>query len=266
MPDSPLFRLEGVSFSYGQGPVLDGIELDIPRGGFFGLLGPNGSGKSTLLDILAGIKKPDEGRVLFKSQELAGMGRAKLARELALVPQEFLIHFPFSVEEVAFMGRHPHIARFASPSPEDAKAVRNALAAMELEPLAHKQVTELSGGEKQRTVLARAWAQDAPVTLLDEPTSNLDINHTLAVLGALKQRVRTQGRAVVIILHDLNLAAAFCDEVALLQKGRVRFAGPVDQALTGDTVQKVFGVKSQVRWDEFAGSRQVVLQIREARP
>ena len=266
MHDTPLFAVRGLSFSYGRAPVLNGISLEIPEGRFFGILGPNGSGKTTLLDILAGIKQPGSGKVMFRGQELSGIPRAKLARELALVPQEFLIHFPFSVEEVAFMGRHPHIARFASPGPADRAAVQNALAALELESLAQKQVTELSGGEKQRVVLARAWAQEAPVTLLDEPTSNLDINHTLSVLGALKHRVRRLGHSVVVILHDLNLAAAFCDQIALMKEGAVRFAGPSSEALTGDAIREVFGVDAVVRWDDFAGARQVVMQIPEARP
>ena len=265
MPETPLFQINKVSFSYGNGPVLDAIDLDIPGGCFFGILGPNGSGKTTLLDILAGIKQPDSGQVFFNGRELSSLARPGLARELSLVPQEFLIHFPFTVEEVALMGRHPHIARFAAPGQQDLEAVQEALAALALEHLAHKQVTELSGGEKQRTVLARAWAQNAPVTLLDEPTSNLDINHTLSVLGALKERVRSLGHSVVVILHDLNLAAAFCDQVALLQNGKVRFSGPCREALTGDTIQEVFGVKSLVRWDEFARASQVVLQMPEAR-
>lgn len=255
-----VFQISGLEFAYGELTVLDGLDFRVEAGRFHGVLGPNGCGKSTLLDLMSACRRPRAGSLRFMGSELERLSRPRLAASLALVPQDFSLHFPFTVREVVLMGRHPHIPRFASPSARDRAAVEQAMAELEVTHLAGKLVTEISGGEKQRVALARALAQDAPVLLLDEPTSSLDVNHSLAVLSNLERRVRQAGATVVAVMHDINLAAAYCDDLLLLKNGKAHFAGPAAQALTPENLWAVFGVRARVSWDEYAGARVVTLR------
>lgn len=255
-----VFHISGLEFAYGPQVVLRGLELEIRPGCFYGIVGRNGCGKTTLLDLMTGVRRPTAGSIRLWGRELGRYSRRELARSLALAPQEFAIDFPFTVQETVLMGRHPHLPRFSSPSAQDLAVVEEAMAELAVDQLAGKLVTELSGGEKQRVVLARVLAQDTPVILLDEPTSNLDVNHSLAVLGVMEQRVRRRGHTVVAVLHDLALAAAFCDRVIFLSGGRVFAAGPTAEVLTAANLAAVFGVEARVDWDPFAGCRTVVFR------
>jgi ABC-type cobalamin/Fe3+-siderophores transport system ATPase subunit len=251
MIESPIMEVHGLGFSYPSGAVLQDLDLTIRPGRFYTIVGPNGSGKTTLLDVLCGNKYPSTGTVHLNNRPLADYRRRELARNLALVPQEFGIEFPFTVREVVAMGRHPHIPRFSRPSSEDVQAVNNALAAMDLDRYAATYVTQLSGGEKQRVVLARAMAQDTPVLLLDEPVSHLDIRHSLMVLGFAKA-LAAQGRIVIAVMHDLNLAALTGEEFLFLNQGRIEAAGPGPEVLTPENIARVFGVKAAVEWNDFS--------------
>jgi len=255
----PCFCLEGVGFAYDGSNVLDGIDLSLARGRFHGIIGPNGSGKTTLLDLLARVKQPAAGRITFRGRPLTDIPRRELARHLAMVPQEFAIGFAFTVHEVVLMGRYPHLGRFASPGDEDLRLVEEAMRRLKVWELRHRLVPELSGGEKQRVVVARALAQGAEVLLLDEATSNLDIHHTLEILQVLRAGVRG-GQTVVAAIHDLNLAAAFCDDLTVLDRGRVVCHGPADQVLTAELVGEVFGVRCKLRFDPFSRARQLSFQ------
>lgn len=259
MADS-LFNMEGLSFGYGPTPVLKDLTLTLPGGCFIGLAGPNGSGKTTLVDLLIGARQPDRGRIEFMGRPLSQWPRARLARAMALAPQEFAADFPFSVAETVMMGRHPYIPRFAAPGAEDRRQVERALGAVGMEHLAEKPVNRLSGGEKQRAILARTLAQDTQVLLLDEPTSNLDINHALSILGLLERLVRQEGKTVLAVLHDLNLAAAFCQYLVFLQEGRVFAKGLTGQVMTAENLKALFGVTAQVGPDPFSHSLAVRFQ------
>ena len=161
------------------------------------------------------------------------------------------------------MGRHPHLSRFGPPSKEDLDLVETALARMGLTEMAAKSITALSGGEKQRVILARALAQAAPVLVLDEPTANLDISHALSVLALIQEMVREQGRTVVAVMHDLNLAAQFCDRAVFLRSGRVHAAGSLEKTLSEANIGRVFGVEALVRADEFTGSPRIAFRSRK---
>lgn len=258
-----IFEISGLCFAYGGHPVLTGLDLTLEEGRFHGIVGPNGCGKTTLLDLMARNRKPAAGGLRLMGRELGSYSRGGLARRLALTPQEFAVNFPFSVRETVLMGRHPHIPRFASPARRDLEAVERAMALMGVERLAHKPMTELSGGEKQRAVLARALAQDTPVLLLDEPTSHLDVNHALAVLRAAAD-LAARGRTVAAVMHDLNLAAAFCDRLAFIKDGRVLDSGPAEQVLNEANLARVFGIQARVGWDDFAGCRTVTFKKDES--
>jgi len=251
------FVLDGVAYAYGDKRAVDGVSLTLTPGRFYGLVGPNGCGKSTLLDLLMANRRPAAGTIQLGGRPLAAYGRRELARRLALVPQDFTIHFAFTVLEVVLMGRHPYLPRFGSVSAEDLAIAEAAMAAIGIESFRDRYVTELSGGEKQRVVVARALAQDTPVLMLDEATSNLDIGHTLEIFQVARARVRERNDTVIAVVHNLNLAAAYCDELIFMNQGRLAACGPTAEILTPATIREVFGVESRVARDAFSGALQV---------
>jgi ABC-type cobalamin/Fe3+-siderophores transport system ATPase subunit len=241
-----IFSIQDGWFWYRKNPILQHIDLSISKGKFYGLIGPNGSGKSTLLDLLAATQKPDRGTVNFKGRPVSTYGRQELARMMAFVPQDFTLGFEYTVFDVVLMGRHPYIPRFAGPSGKDLDLVEKALAVMDICDLRDRVVTDLSGGEKQRVVVARALAQDTEVLVLDEATSNLDVHHTIEIMGVIYGRVLRNTATVIAAVHDLNLAAAYCDELIVLQKGKIVANGPVRQILTDHLIRQVFSVESHI--------------------
>ena len=255
-----LWRLEEVGFGYRELPVLSGLNLELARGRCYGVLGPNGSGKTTLLDLLCGLLTPDSGRITLAGRALSSWHRGELARKVALVPQEFTVRFGFTVREVVEMGRHPWLGRFSSPGKRDYELVDQVMDELGIGGLAERSVTELSGGEKQRVAVARALAQEAEVLLLDEATSNLDIYHSLSILGILRSRVREGGLTIIAALHDLNLAGFFCEQMIFLQKGQLRYMGAVNEVLRPEVIAEVYGVEARVRQDNFAGCPQVTFK------
>jgi iron complex transport system ATP-binding protein len=244
---APLFEITDLFFSYPRRRALEGLSFTLAAGRFYGLLGPNGCGKTTLLDLMAGLKRPTSGRIALKGRPLGSYRRRELAREIALVPQNFYINFPFAVQEVVMMGRYPHLKRFAHPGAEDHRRVQDAMEAADMVRFAHQPVTALSGGERQRVVFARALAQNAGVLMLDEATSNLDIRHTLALLSRTRDCVGAQQQTVIAVFQDVNLAALYCDELLFLQEGRLLIQGPTADVMRADTLQAVYGVSGCIR-------------------
>ncbi|WLE96943.1 MAG: ABC transporter ATP-binding protein [Candidatus Electrothrix communis] len=256
-----LWQLEQVDFSYKDQPVLAGIDLTLSSGKCYGILGPNGSGKTTLLDLLCGLSAADKGEIRYRDILLKRWQARELAKRVALVPQDFQVRFGFSVREVVEMGRHPHLGRFASLTEQGHVLVDAVMEEMGVAGFAARSVTQLSGGEKQRVAVARALVQDPEVLLLDEATSNLDIYHSLAILALIRRRVVEQGLTVVAAIHDLNLAAYFCDELIFLKKGRIICQGPTDEVLRPDVIEEVYGVEAQVREDAFSACNQVSYRL-----
>ena len=256
MADS-CYRLEGVGYAYGDRFALQDFTLELARGGFYGIAGPNGCGKSTLLDLLAGSKQPAGGMILLNGRPLASYKKRELAGQVALVPQNFNIGFDYRVEEVVLMGRHPYIDRFASPSDRDWRKVREAMEIIGISRFARCSILELSGGEKQRVVVARALAQDTPVLLLDEATSNLDIKYSLQIFNRVRGLAAEEQRTVIAVMHNLNFAAAYCDEIIFMKKGRLWKTGPVDSVMNSENIAEIFAVESEMRFDPFSRARQV---------
>jgi iron complex transport system ATP-binding protein len=250
-----------ISFAHGERRVLRDVSLALAPGRFYGLLGPNGSGKTTLLDLLIANRKPATGAITLQGRPLAAYTRRQLAQQMALIPQEFDLGFDFRVSEIVLMGRHPHIRRFASPGPLDLALSRQAMADLEVDHLGDRLITALSGGEKQRVVAARALAQDTPLLIMDEATANLDIQHTIQIFQVVRRRVE-EGCTVFAAIHDLNLAAAFCDEVFLLKEGALHGAGPPEQVLTPATIAEVFGIDCRTAYNDFNRSHQISFQWR----
>ena len=256
MGRTTVFKADRVYFSYGGQRVLDGISLTIEAGGFYSIVGPNGCGKTTFLDIMMGNRSPESGSIRYLGLDIGKYSRQRFAREIALVPQDFYIHFPFTVWEVVLMGRHPYISRFGGPSEEDIHTAEGVIKEAGLYRLKDKYITELSGGEKQRVVFARALVQDTPILILDEATSNMDIQYTLAFLGYVSKTVRN-GKTVISTSHDLNLAATYSDKMVFMKAGRIVSAGDTSDVLTEENIRETFGVESRVYFDQYSGSLQV---------
>jgi iron complex transport system ATP-binding protein len=257
MHDAPLFAVSDGCFAYRAENVLEAIDLRLAPGRFYGLIGPNGSGKSTLLDLLTATRSLRRGTIHFQGRPIGDYAKKELARKIALVPQQFAMGFDFTVTEVVLMGRYPHIPRFSNPTGRDLDLVDSAMDRMGILPLRHRLITDLSGGEKQRVVVARALAQDTEVLVLDEATANLDVHHTIEIMHVIRNLVHEQGRTVIAAIHDLNLAAAFCDQVIVLQEGRIFRTGAVAEVLTSALITDIFQVGAEIQralYPSLAGS------------
>jgi iron complex transport system ATP-binding protein len=234
-----------VSIRLGDRQILDGVSLELPKGELLGLLGANGAGKTTLLRLAARILRPDRGRVLLGGRELDAIPRRELARRLAVVPQDTFVPFAFRAGELVLMGRAPHLGLLGFESSADLARARAAMERIGVASLAARSVLQLSGGERQLVTVARALAQDPEVLLLDEPTAFLDLRHRVEVLDVLRELAR-DGRAALVVSHDLGLAARFCDRVALLAAGRIAAVGPPAEVLRPPILREAFGIEADV--------------------
>lgn len=234
------FRAKALSFAYG----LHGATFDLPPAGFVTIAGPNGAGKSTLLGILAGLRHPYRGECTYKNVEVHRWRRRDFARQVAFLPQSIKLDFPFTAEQVVFMGRAPHADGWFE-SQQDHQAVASAMATTDTVSFTARDFRSLSGGEKQRVILASALAQEPETLLLDEPTTFLDLKHQLAMyklLASLSKRM-----LVVAVTHDLNLALRFSDRVIVMNDGRIAAQGPPNDALSPNLIAQVFSVRAEVR-------------------
>lgn len=238
----PGLQADRVTREAGGRLIVDGVTLAPPPGATVGLLGPNGSGKSTLLRILAGVLAPTSGVVTLDGDPLRDVGRRTVARRVAVVDQDATTQVALSVEEVVRLGRIPHRRAWSPPTPQDEEAVREALTRTGLRDRATQSWHTLSGGERQRVQIARALAQTPRELLLDEPTNHLDIHHQLDLLALVSDLPLTS----VIALHDLNLAAMFCDHVLVLREGVAHASGTPAEVITEELIAKVYGVRAEV--------------------
>jgi iron complex transport system ATP-binding protein len=262
-----LLRAVDVSFSYGQAghsttlPVLRGVSAEVRRGEVLGILGPNGSGKTTLLRLLSGTRRPSAGEVLLDDTPLLRLSRREIARQIAVVPQETQLAFDYSVMEMVLMGRHPHLGVFELEGPNDFAIARDALRATGTDALEGRQFNTLSGGEKQRVVIASALAQATDLLLLDEPSSSLDLRYQLETADLLRRLNRERGATLVLSTHDLNFAASICDSLLLIREGRVLMCGAPRQVLTPDSIRELYGVEADVQ-EHSRANRLTVVPIR----
>ena len=247
----PAYELTGVSFAYpargrqAPEPVLRDVSLIASAGRLLTLIGPNGSGKTTLLRCMIGACRPSAGRVLLRGAPVRRHGPRQIGRLVGYVPQETHVAFDYSVLQVVLMGRSPHLGRFGFETPADLAVARECLRLTDTERFEDRLFAELSSGERQRVVIARALAQQPRILLLDEPTSFLDIGHQLQIYRLLA-RLAGDGLAVVCVSHDLNIAGQFSDEMVLLHEGRVVVAGPPDRVLDAATIGRVYGLEVDV--------------------
>ncbi len=261
-------------FGYDPGaPVLRGLSLEVPDGGVVGILGPNGSGKTTLLRLLAGTRRPSRGRVTLDGVDLAHLPRGAIARRMAVVAQETHLAFDYTALELVLMGRYPHLRTFEIEGPEDVTIARRALDATGTLALQDRLFSTLSGGEKQRVVIASALAQIGslpasgtanPVLLLDEPTAALDLAYQLEVAALLRELQQRLPVTIIVSTHDLNFAASLCRSVALLRRGEVLAAGPIEEVITPARIRELYGVEAEVERRSSTG-RMLVIPIERTR-
>lgn len=232
-----------VSVSLGGTPILDGVSFAVPTQSFVALVGPNGAGKTTLLRTINGVLAPDSGSVVIDGNDIRSLSRRATARLVATVPQDTTISFEFSVRDVVAMGRTPHRSRLQRA--DDSDTVERALQRVRIDHLADRSVGSVSGGERQRVLLARALVQDAPAMVFDEPTASLDINHQVRMLELVRDLVN-EGATALAAIHDLDLAARFCDSIVVLSDGHVLADGAPESVLTESVIAQAFGGRPHI--------------------
>jgi iron complex transport system ATP-binding protein len=240
--------VKGLVCGYGEKMIINGISFEIKIGEFVGIVGPNGCGKTTMLRAIAGLIAKKNGEIEIYGRNIDQLSRRELAREIAFVPQLMEPVEGFSVIDMVLLGRTPYLGRFEFESDDDYQVAKWAIGELKMEPLMEKEVSELSGGEFQRAVIARALAQEPKLMLLDEPISHLDIRQQINILKLLR-KIRAQ-RTIVSTFHDLNMAARFCQKLILMKKGEVVAAGWPDEVLTKENIWKAYRVKAEVRKNE----------------
>lgn len=257
-PETSLLEARELSFSYGGRPVLRDVGVRVRRGEIVGVLGPNGSGKSTLIRILSGVLTGYTGSAMLDGEEIGRVPRRTLARSLAVVPQEPVFGFPFTAMEIVLMGRHPHLAGLAFESDADIALARTALERCGVSELAARPIHELSSGERQRVVFARALAQQPRALLLDEPASFLDVRHQVEIYDIVRRLATEQECGVLTVMHDLNLAAEYCDRIYLIQNGSIEAEGPTEEVFTYTNLTRVFRTEVYVDTNTLTGKLLVI--------
>jgi iron complex transport system ATP-binding protein len=235
-----------LAVGYNGREVLHGVSLALAAGEILVVSGPNGAGKSTLINTLSGVLPPAAGSVRLDGRPLAALENRERARRIAVVPQAGYLPPVFTVRQVVQLGRTPYLGWLGTPQPNDHAVVARVLEDLDLADLHDRPVAKLSGGERQRVLLARALAQDAPILLLDEPTTFLDLRHQSEILSIVRDLARGKGLAILMVLHDLNLAAQSADRIALLLDGRIQSLGAPDEVLTEQNLGSVYGVPVRV--------------------
>ena len=253
-----LLSVDGVECHYGSTKILEDVSLKVREGDFVGILGPNGSGKTTLLKSISRTLKPYKGTILLDKTDIYTLKSVDLAKQMAVVPQESNIGFSFTALDVVLMGRNPHMTRFQMETQKDMDVVRRAMNRTNTWQLAQRPINELSGGEKQRVVIARALAQEPKVLLLDEPLTHLDMINQLEVMDLVKELCVKEGLIVLAVIHDLNLAARYCNSALLINKGRVFSAGTLEVVLTSENIKSVFKVDAIVKKSLVTNSLYVI--------
>jgi iron complex transport system ATP-binding protein len=237
----PSINVNNLSHSFGETLVLKNISFQVPQRDFFIIIGPNGSGKTTLMKVISGILKPKNGELKILNHPIDQYHRKDLARTIAFVPQMTFADFPFTVTEIVLMGRSPYLGILGLEQENDLEVANQAIAFTGLEHLAHRKLDQLSGGEQQRVYIARAICQEPDIILLDEPTASLDLAYQVRIMDLMEKLKTEKGITVVMVSHDVNLAAMYADHLMLLHEGQVVCQGLPDEVLTYKTLEETYG-------------------------
>jgi len=251
--------INNISCSYGNLPILKNLSFSVQKGDFFIVIGPNGSGKTTLMKVISGILKPQKGNLEILGRPLRGYARKALAKTVAFVPQMVSADFPFTVIEVILMGRSPHLGILGLEQEIDLEIAKQAIAFTGVEHLANRKMDQLSGGELQRVFLARAICQEPQIMLLDEPTASLDLAHQGKIMDLMEKLKKEKGVTIVMVSHDVNLAAMYADRLLLLKEGKIVSCGLPGEVLTYQTLEEAYGCKLLVDESPLGKSPRITL-------
>jgi len=236
-----MLKLNDIHFAIEDKTILGGISANFDAGKIHGIIGPNGSGKSTMLKNICRIWEPQTGTILINNKDYRSIPRKELSKIVTMVPQHTNVSFPIPVYDIVAMGRNPHLGRFESLKKTDLEIIDRALKQTNIYELKDRYINELSGGESQLSIIARAFVTEAALILLDEPTAELDIKHTLAIIAIL-YTLKEQRKTILVNMHDLNLARKFCDTISIIHRGKMFFTGSPEQAFSEDNIRQVFEV------------------------
>lgn len=253
-----ILELKNISFAYGSKDVLKDISLDIEEGDFISIIGPNGSGKSTLIKIMNNIYQPKTGEVILRDKIISSYKIKDIAKEISLVPQEVDINYDFTVEDIVAMGRYSHLKALENESDEDYKIIEEAMTLTNVYNLKDRKVTEISGGEKQRTMIAKAIAQDSNIILLDEPTSSLDMNHQIEIMDFLTKLNKEKKLTVITVLHDINLASRYSNKLILIKDGRVIDRGSPAEVVTEENMRDAYNLEAAIDLNRYTNKTYLV--------
>ncbi|MEA3328255.1 MAG: ABC transporter ATP-binding protein [Candidatus Omnitrophota bacterium] len=256
-----LIQLKNIFVGYGLKTVLKDISFNINEGDFVGIIGPNGSGKSTLIRAISRVLRPFSGEILLNNQDIYQLDSRTAAKNIAVVLQESPINFSFNVMEIVLMGRAPHLGKLELESKKDFEIAKSSLLLTDTLKLAERDINELSGGERQMVIIAKALAQKPRILLLDEPIAHLDINHQIEILNLIKRLNAENNLTVVMVTHDLNAAADYCRRLILLKQGRIYTTGLPDEVITGQTIKDVYGADCAVETNPVTGAPLVIRKI-----
>lgn len=256
-----MIELKEIRCSYDKEPVLNGLSVELSQDDFTVIMGPNGAGKSTLLYSIMGFLKPQSGEILLGGKSLASYKRGELARKMAFVAQESVFSFDYSVLDLVLMGRYPYQGLLENLKPEDMEVAHRALERLDLTGYSQRWYSQLSGGEKQRVLLARALAQETDYILLDESLSQLDINHQIEIMSLLSEIRKGQGKGIVLISHNLNLAANFASRMVFLKQGKVLGAGSPEEMMQPELLKQVFGLDLQTTLNPLSGRMNILYPV-----
>ena len=254
-------EMQGITLAYGDKKVVEDVTFQVMPGEVVGLVGPNGSGKSTIIKALSRVITPYSGRVLINGRDISQIPRRELSLLIGVVPQIPLLPSPFTAFEIVLMGRNPHLGLFQYEGPKDMDIVWQAMGQTSIQCLAERRISELSGGEIQCVVIARALAQETQAILLDEPTANLDIGRQIEILDLVKSLCRENKLTVIAALHDLNLASHYCDRLFLINKGRIHAEGTPTEVINTKNIEQVYGCGSYVHTHPLSGLPVVLLRV-----
>jgi iron complex transport system ATP-binding protein len=255
---NPAIQADHLMFAYRDDPVLDGVSLSVEKGQMLGILGPNGSGKTTLLKIFSAVLT-GEGEVKLNGRNIAHYGKRELSRIFAVVPQESQINFPYRVAEIVLMGRASYHSPLALEGKTDLEVARISMELTDCLAFSDRYLHELSGGEKQRVMIARALAQEPEILLLDEPSAFLDLKHQVQILELMRQLNRERGLTILAALHDVNLAALFFPRLVMLCDGKIYRDGTPREVLTEETIHDVYGIRVRIETDSLGERPQLFI-------
>lgn len=258
-----LLKINNLSGGYGKEVVIKDISFEIKGGDFLGIIGPNGSGKSTLLRLMSRVLPPRKGKIFLEEKDIAKMNLKEFCRKVAFVPQDTLITFSFSVWEIVLMGRIPHLKRLQLENKRDFSIAENALFLTDTLYIKEKEIENLSAGERQRVIIAKALAQEPILLFLDEPTSHLDIGHQIQILDLLKKLNHDKNLTIVMVIHDLNLASEYCNRIILLNEGRIFKEGGPAEVLTYQNIETVYKTIVVVNKNPISSKPYVILVSKE---